>query len=542
MLNRLLFLTHRWTGVALALFMLLWFASGLVIVYSSSINQSRDQQLAHAEPLRLEANWLSFGAAWERSREAHAADKGGKTSHDETGIVEARLARQGGLPLWLAEDTRGQHYAISAIDGHLWRATSEDALKIAADWLIHEGRVKEAGDLRHVGIQEKGASILRGQDTLAPFHRISLQNILGGEIIVSATTGEVVQVSNALERGTYWAGNWLHLFRFFDSAGFGSARGDVLMWSIIINFVSCVTGLIVGWLRWRPGWGGKPTYKEGRVHPYRAFWFRWHFWAGLIGGIVATLWAFSGVVSSLQSSLYSPAAPTRDALAQYYGAGIPEKIRNWQPEAGELAKVPAAADIVQLAWRRLGDDSVLLAHKANGERIALDAGDFSETKLTAAVWRLAGVDAGTETEVSRITEYDHYFYLRHRRSAYDRPLPALLYKLNDNAATHVYLDPQDGRVLLRNDAGRRQYRWLFSALHHWDLPGLYRRPVWDVWMLIWIAFGLTLGTSSVVLGVKRLKVTFIRWDRAKENRKSKGAPEKEIETAPALTLQTNAEG
>jgi uncharacterized iron-regulated membrane protein len=374
---------------------------------------------------------------------------------------------------------------------------------------------------------EEKITILRGQDALAPFHRVSLQNALGGELLISAVSGEVLQASNALERGTYWAGNWLHMFRFLDLAGWGGARNDVLLWSIALSLAACVTGLIVGWLRWRPGWGGKPTYKEGRVHPYRAFWFRWHFWVGLIGGIVTTLWALSGLFNPLQGSLFSRAAPDRAALGQYYGAGIPEKIRDWQP----ALTLPAAGEIVQLAWRHLGDASVLLAHKANGERVVVDSGDFSEARLTAAARRLTDTAASVVAQAELITDYDSYYYLRHRRGSYDRPLPALLVKLDDSAATQVYLDPVDGRLLLRTDSGRRQYRWLFSALHHWDIPGLYRRPVWDVWMLVWLGFGLVLGASSVVLGVKRLKVTFrrwlLRWEKARADRRLKGRPEQE---------------
>jgi uncharacterized iron-regulated membrane protein len=537
-MNRLLFLIHRWLGVALAIFMLLWFVSGLVIMYSSNISQGRDQQLAHAAPLQLEPGWLSFGEAWTRSADARAAEQSEKQgqANRAVDIVEARLLRQGGQPLWLAEDVRGRRYAISALDGHLWRATPEDALKIATDWLIQEGRTEDAKAAQYVNTQEKIA-VLRGQEALAPFHRVSLQNALGGEVLISATSGEVLQVSNALERGTYWAGNWLHLFRFLDLAGWGGARNDVLLWSIALSLVACVTGLIVGWLRWRPGFLGKPTYKDGRVHPYRAFWFRWHFWAGLIGGIVATLWAFSGLLNPLQSSLFSPAAPSREALGHYYGVGLPEKIRDWRP----ALTIPEADEIVQLSWRRLDDDAVLLAHKANGERIVVDSGDFSSDRLVSAAKRLTNTDASVGAQAERITDYDSYYYLRHRRGANDRPLPALRVTLDDRAATQVYLDPVDGRLLLRTDRSRRQYRWLFSALHHWDIPGLYSRPIWDIWMLVWLAFGLVLGVSSVVLGVKRLKITFLRWDRAKANKTPKNTPEPETEAAPELALQANGE-
>jgi uncharacterized iron-regulated membrane protein len=513
-MTRLLFFLHRWLGVALAAFMLLWFVTGLVIVYSSYMYQNRTQQLAHAEPLRLEAGWLGFGEAWERSAGERAEAFGGKAAGGEKdaeiGIVEARLLRQGGQPVWLAEDTQRRFYAISAENGRLWQASSDHALKIAADWLDKERGASPADSLspQYLETLDKPV-ILRGQEALAPFHRIALQDILGSELLVSARTGEVVHVSNGLERASYWAGNWLHMFRFLDLAGWGGARNDVLFWTITLSLAACITGLIVGWLRWRPGWFGKDTYSQGRVHPYRAFWLRWHFWTGLIGGVMATLWALSGVFSTLQGQLFSPAAPSRNALQQYYGAGIPSEIQAWKPDPS----TPIAGDIVQLGWRRLGEEAVLLAYKPDGERILVESAPFTRAGLNTAVERLTNTDASVEKQAELITEYDRYYYPRHRRGAYDRPLPALRVQLNDSARTRVYLDPLDGRLLLRDDNSRRLYRWLFSAVHRWDIPVLYQRPLWDAWMLLWIVLGLVLGTSSVVLGVKRLKLTFRRKTR-----------------------------
>ncbi|MCQ8106347.1 PepSY domain-containing protein, partial [Methylomonas sp. SURF-2] len=75
-LNWLLYEVHRWLGVVLAVFMLVWFASGISIMYSTPMTQTRTQQLLHAEALAPEPGWLSVGEAWERSagqREASAA-------------------------------------------------------------------------------------------------------------------------------------------------------------------------------------------------------------------------------------------------------------------------------------------------------------------------------------------------------------------------------------------------------------------------------------------------------------------------------------
>lgn len=524
-MKRLLFLVHRWAGVALALFMTLWFFSGLVILYSVQMNQTRPQQLAHAEPLLAEAGWLSLGEAWERSAAARkqaaaatrsataAAPEAGKESATRVGnsITEARLLRHAGQPQWLVEDTSGKRFAISAIDGSLQETSAETAGRIAEQWVNGDANGRQVTPVRFLETIDK-PMIVRNQDALRPFHHFAVDDGSGSELYISAKSGDVVHASTRLERGLYWAGNWLHFFRFLDLTGWSESRAEILMWSVIAAFVACLTGLIVGWLRWRPGLFGKATYAEGRVHPYRAFWFRWHFWAGLIGGTFATLWALSGFFSGNTWKLFTPATPSREELVRYYGNGLPAAARDWKPE------VPsgAAANAVELSWRRLGDQAVLLAYQRNGQRQALaaSAGSFGSVTLGDAVKRLAG-DKVNATQ-SLLSEYDSYYYLRHGRGSYDRPLPVVRVDLDDEVGTRFYLDPQDGRLLLRQDNSRRAYRWLFNALHYWDIGSLYVRPAWDAWMLLWIGFGLVLSVSSLFIGWKRLKVTF----RPKNKRRS----------------------
>jgi len=123
------------------------------------------------------------------------------------------------------------------------------------------------------------------------------------------------------------------------------------------------------------------------------------------------------------------------------------------------------------------------------------------------VGRVAG---NTKVESQTIlNEYDSYYYPRHRQSLVEKPLPVLLVKMANDTGTLFYLDPQDGRLLAKLDRSRRVFRWLYSGLHHWDFGWLYQRPIWDAWMLIWVSFGLVLGASSLVVGWRRLKQTFL---------------------------------
>ena len=538
-LNWLLYQVHRWVGVALGLFMFFWFFTGLVIMYSTQTTQNRSQQLAHAETLAPEVGWLSLGDAWDRSAEqrkeaakrkpkamegmeamaaqsGRAEDQGGKSKAADAapGIADARLVRSGGEPVWLVEDSKGQRFALSAIDGTVRETTPDQALKIAENWFDHDSNNRGFITTRYLETVEKPI-ILRNQDALSPFHRIAVGDD-GGELLVSARTGEVLHASTRIDRAFYWAGNWLHLLKPLESVGLGHIRNDVQLWLGLSATIATLTGLIIGWLRWRPGFAGKPTYSQGRTQPYREFWFKWHFWSGLVGGIVVLSWALSGFLDTNPGKIFNQGNPNRQELNRYLGKGLPEVMRLWQPVLPTLLSVAVDGDdVVELGWRRLGGASVLLAHTRDGQRLPqpLDgvATQFNDATLLAAVGRVAGDAKVASQEV--LTDYDSYYYPRHHQSLVEKPLPVLLVTMADDVGTRYYLDPQDGKLIAKLDRSGRVLRWLFSGLHHWDFGWLYQRPIWDIWMLIWVSLGLVLGASSLVVGWRRLKHTFFLKNR-----------------------------
>ncbi|QPK64819.1 PepSY domain-containing protein [Methylomonas sp. LL1] len=533
-LNWLLYQTHRWLGVVLGLFMFIWLLTGLVIMYSAPTTQNRTQQLAYGETLAPHGGWLSLGEVWRASSEQRklaAMARKPKQEPSEThghpesadhrkasplpdAIADARLVRLAGEPIWLIEDVKGLRFALSVIDGTIRETSPDQAVGIAEKWFqAHEG--KDQSDIRYVETVEYPI-ILRNRDNLRPFHRIEANDHT--ELLISSRTGEILHASTRWQRAFYWAGNWLHTFKPLDSLGFGHIRHEVQTWAGLTAAIATLSGLIIGWLRWRPGFAGKPTYSQGRTQPYREFWFKWHFWAGLIGGSFALSWAASGFIETNPWKWFSPANYSREELSRYLGSELPAAMSDWRPS--ELPFTENSVDIVEIVWTRLGGEAVLQAYTRDGQRLPLSpvgvSSRLSETALSDAVKRLAGDHRVSGQTL--INEYDSYYYPRHNQGVNEKPLPVIRAEFNDDAGTLVYLDPQDGRLLNKLDRSRRVFRWLYSALHHWDFGWLYYRPLWDLWMLVWVSLGLVLGASSVVIGWKRLKRTFMPKKRKVGNR------------------------
>jgi hypothetical protein len=519
--------------------MFFWFFTGLVIMYATPTTQSHSQQLAHAETLAPELYWLSLGEVWNRNAEIRQAaaeslaksDKDGNTKpgsgkdakKTDVGIADARLVRSAGAPEWIIEDTQGKFFALSAIDGSVRQTSVGQALQIAKNWYASQGQLNVK--TRYLETVENPI-ILRNQDGLKPFYHIAVGDE-GDELMISSRTGEVLHASTKVDRAFYWAGNWLHLLKPLEAIALGKIRNDAQLYLGLFATLATLTGVIIGWLRWRPGFGGKPTYSQGRTQPYREFWFKWHFWSGLIGGLVVLFWAFSGFIDTNPGKIFSAANPTKDELARFSGKNTPEIIRNWQPILPAILNVAVdGADVVELSWRHLNDESLLLANTRDGQRLPqeLDGSTistkFSDASLLEAVGR-ATKNAPIESQTV-LNEYDSYYYPRHHQNQIEKPLPVLQVKLADEAGTYYYLDPQEGRVLAKVDRSRRVFRWLYSALHHWDFGWVYHRPIWDLWMLTWVLLGLVLGSTSLVMGWKLLKKTFAPKKKRVPRRSSRG--------------------
>ena len=106
-----------------------------------------------------------------------------------------------------------------------------------------------------------------------------------------------------------------------------------------------------------------------------------------------------------------------------------------------------------------------------------------------------------------LSGYDSYYYDRHGM----KPLPVLRVRYDDPRKTWLYLDPQHGAAVLKQERLTRLNRWLYHGLHSLDVPFLYyRRPAWDLVVVglslvasLFVAFTFIPGVGSRILGSVR---------------------------------------
>jgi hypothetical protein len=154
-----------------------------------------------------------------------------------------------------------------------------------------------------------------------------------------------------------------------------------------------------------------------------------------------------------------------------------------------------------LAKGRNSEVQLVSAESGTGTCIA----EVPADELRAASQSAAG--GAPIVEETRLNTYDAYYYDRDR----EKPLPVLRIRFADPRRTWLYVNPRTGLIAARYTNRSRLERWLYSGLHDLDFPFLYwRRPAWDLTVIVLSLGGLALSITSLVLALKYLRRQYRR--------------------------------
>ncbi|WP_291377253.1 MULTISPECIES: PepSY-associated TM helix domain-containing protein [Achromobacter] len=479
-LRRLTYLAHRWLGVGGCLLMLVWFLSGIVMLYVGYPKLTPEERFASLPVLAADA-YLPLDAA------------------------------QPGDALAVLTSVRGEPtYIIPTPDGpRAWSArTGRPDDVVTADMAVAAARAFwPSGTARHAGlIDEDRWTHSRGLDRHRPLHKVRMEGDAAGTLYVSSATGEVVLDAPIVQQRWNYVGAWLHwLYMVRDRS-----VDPVWSWMVIALSAVCtvlaISGTVVGVWRWR----FRGRYKTGARTPYREAWMRWHHIIGLAFSAFVCTWIFSGLMSMNPGGLFAGADPGPDRQAMA-GAQLAAPIADPQPVLQALHAT--GFEPVQLEWRRMSGQPYVVARDATAGSRIVHRVDGAMTVQTS--WQPEAVlDAaralfpGAAVRATLLDHYDAYYYARHAEAmngGAPRGLPVLRLDFDTPAGDRVYVDLRTGEVALSLSRAQRVGRWLFYFLHSWDTPALLNAGVGrDLALILLSLGGLAVSATGIVLGTRRL--------------------------------------
>ncbi len=481
MLKRALIFIHRWLGIALCVLFLLWFPSGIGMMYWGYPSISASDRLERSPALDPASVVLSPA---EAAAKAEIEQPGQVRLNTFQGRPVYRFGGRGGGALVYADTGEPR--------GEITRAMVP---RIASAWTgqpADQAQVEEVQEVDQWTLQTS----LRN---LSPLWKYSWPN--GEQVYVSETTGEVVQYTTTASRIGAYLGPIPHWFYFTPLRKHGPAWSRVVIWSSGIGTVAAILGVIIGVWMYSPSkryrYDGAPS-----SIPYRGQ-KRWHTVLGLLFGVATITYAFSGMLSMDPfPSLTAGGAPAeRDGPPR---PSIPQVLRGRMQLPAFAAKHPGEAlrqlaglPVKELELSSFAGDAVYMATLADGStRIVPVQGEPQTEFDRARIVDLVTQASGGQVETSLLTQYDRYYLDRTRQ----RPLPVILAQLTDGNRTRYYIDPKTGRVVGGYDAGDWVNRWLYNGLHSLNFPWLYNyRPLWDIVVISLMLGGTALCVTSLIL-------------------------------------------
>jgi len=503
LVTRLLIPLHRWLGIVIGLVVVLWFASGIAMIYVGGMPELTPRtRLDHLDALDFSRVRLTPAQAAQQLAEG-AAEPG-------TPVLLTVLERP-------AYRFPAAGATIFADDGARLEPVDEPAARAVAQRFLR-GAAPSLRLVRSLDSPDQWTLSLR---RAMPLYKYAAEDASGTELYVSPATGEVVQLTTRRDRSLAWIAtipHWLY---------FSSLRQNQPLWYRLVVWLSglacvlAVLGLALAFTQWRRS---RPLDLKRSI-PYRGG-MRWHYITGALFGVFALTWAFSGLLSMEPFAWTN--VPELEVRADALSGGRPELERYRDIDMARLAALAAPRVIKELTFRRIhGEHYLSLRTSAAGSEAMprerahepyATGGRGRDDAILVEAATLARRDSLFEPDTilerlrtalpdvpivshEMLSDYDDYYYSRSGQL----PLPVLRVKLADPLQTWLYVETQTSQLIGNVHRYSRLERWLYNGLHSLDFRFWYsRRPLWDLAMLTLLLGGLAGSSLGLFYGVRSL--------------------------------------
>jgi uncharacterized iron-regulated membrane protein len=494
-----LILAHRYLGIVLSAMFLMWFVTGIGMIYSRGMPRLTPQvRLSRLAPLDLANVKVSPSKAAEQGDFEHPSGRVTLLT------VMDRPAYRFASSTTVFADT-GE--AMTDID-------SATALGIAARFMnVAEEKVHYAEEVTE---PDQWTLTLTRQ---LPLYKITVDDGAGTQLYVSPQLAEVVQVTTRGSRALSWVSTIPHFLYFAPLRLTNGAWARAMVWTSGLACVLALLGIVLGIVQFR----------RSRPHIRYSGWMKWHHITGLVFGVLTLTWAFSGLLS-MEPWSWTERDTIQRGLRQAFPGGSLDLASFPAIDSATWAQMLAGRPLKEIEFARILDEPYFIARTSPGEQSLTgwpDGGhqpyfvsrDPDSARVVIAANPLSVIEEPISADIlvnrlreanphapilgtTVLTEYDSYYYSRDGQA----PLPVVRVKLGDPDQTWVYVDPEVGQVVGQVNRFNRVERWLYNALHTLDFSFLYyNRPLWDITVIVLSLGGAAVSGIGLIMGLKRLR-------------------------------------
>lgn len=475
-----MFSLHRISGSIVGLFFLMWFVSGLVLIYHPFPNASKSQKYGNMDALPDSLPDVRLAAA--RLPESDGDIKTLNVKYFQGQVLFAAGTKNGvRIICGDAENAEPKPVTWSTVEAvaRKWVAAPAariDTLRERDIWIMYSRYVREM-----------------------PVYKFYFDDREKHQLYIASASGEALQFTNRRQRLWAWAGAIPHKLYI------PALRKNTETWIMTLTVGGCIalvaalSGLYVGICvvlkRCRAG--------KWIISPYKKKWYRWHHITGLVFGVFVAAFAFSGAMGLQRIPEWAVKTYGDYRIADSRLRGKRLSVNDYVLDYRVLKNV--YPDLKSVEWSHFQNTPVYNI-VAGDKSLCIDASTSEARELflpqSEIEKAVAGIHGGDESfSVSLISEYEEYYMSR--ESAL--PLPAYRVEVNNADESRYYIDPRTGDFKYLNRS-RKVRKWVFGGLHYLNIKWLVERPaLWTAAIWILCLGGMVVSLSGVRLSLKYLK-------------------------------------
>ncbi len=474
-----MFSVHRWTGFVMSLLFVMWFISGVVMIYHSFPKPKTQAYFQKQKALSLKDSILSPVSAIE--------------GHPSSSLTLEMFN-----------------------DKPVYRLPGKTAQMFDAATLTPIDSIDENGSAQLIqavySSPVKKREFLTDYDSWIPWshykahftiHKYWLDDEFNSEVYVSGTNGQIVQETTRFSRWMARIGAIPHWLYFKQLRLNALLWVDVVFWLSCIGCFVCVSGVVAGLVRFKR----KRKTRALDVSPYKKAVLRWHHLSGLVFGVFVFTFILSGLMSlaDLPSWLFSKEQPI-----DYYRLWNADELTVDEVGTGfnEVLKHKAESSVKRIVCRK------------QMERCFYEV--YTNTLQTPECFMVKGQQI---LVLQPLSESCLHSFLQSR-------LPDVLYsirfvedystivrnkkhmaatagyeiKLDDAFQTRLIVDAQTGKLeKVINDVSKWQW-WLYQGLHTFRF-GWFAKLEWlrQTWIILLSVGGTVVSVTALVLSYRLIK-------------------------------------